>query len=240
MNDRIIKFYGLANSWVTKHVIPVLIFVTTITISFNNSFLGYLWAKFHTFMYQGEYPGKPVKAEALNTLLTFILTCVSLSLSWKAFKTSENANKISKLALEVERPNISIYFDKDKQLVILTNNGNIEAVSCFLLYIKNSTVVILNDSNEFNLSPQNKMEFETKTDQANTGRFSVLLVYMNVLTGKKYLCGIQISAGNDGIEQLTENSELKYSNYIKVYQAESSFKSPYHLVSSFIELYSKT
>ena len=53
----------------------------------------------------------------------------------------------------IERPKLKIDFDRSSQSLVINNTGDIEAINCVLLYIKNEKCVWLNHGQVFGLSP---------------------------------------------------------------------------------------
>ena len=130
----------------------------------------------------------------------------------------------------IERPKLKINFDRSSQSLVINNAGNVEAINCVLLYIKNEKCKLLNYGELFAVSPDIRSIIETETNKDKSGRFSLILAYENPLDKKVYMHGVQVEASENILQQLTESSHFKYSDFIKIYTKSLSYSSSLDVV----------
>lgn len=162
-------------------------------------------------------------SQGIGVIISTLLTIATVFLASIAFNASQKANEISLLALESERPEISMKIESSndtgniKKIIslVLINNEKIEAVNIHILYKPYKENIKLVLENGY-LSKGLSRKIDLMEDG---GKGSFIVFYSNPLTGKIYLSGYQFSSIGCKLEQLSEDENLiTYSKFIEIYK----------------------
>lgn len=166
------------------------------------------------------------KTTAVNLILAIASTISAIF----AVIISIRANRISKIALESERPLLEFNFDGDNFL--LTNKGNTDAVNLHIL-VKPKDEEFYIVENNLNITAGIK-EMKYPSNFIKNKKYSVVILYQNPLTSDNYMLGYNVEFKTNSINQLAnEKGLLEYQEYLSVYRTLHT-KSLQEIIRSFV------
>lgn len=149
-----------------------------------------------------------------SNIITLVLAIGSTISAIFAVVISVRANRISTIALEVERPVILPSYnppDEGKDYLIgIKNIGNVEAVDIKIYGIINKNDNYLLNDKPIQLLP-NVDPIEIKFNQDTN---SFIITYLNLVTNKKYKQGFDIDSGDNKVKNFGYyNKEVDFEFY---------------------------
>jgi hypothetical protein len=131
------------------------------------------------------------------------------------------ANKISKIALESERPNLKIQVSDEsknnikQKYLTLKNEGNTDAIYVTIFAKKYGQKMELLES-ELNLSTN--IEHRVNYFEGVYSS-SIIIIYKNPLNNKIYLLGYDIDSGSNSLSNLkSEDNGINYQKFLHLYK----------------------
>jgi hypothetical protein len=140
-----------------------------------------------------------------TTVVNLVLAIGSTISAIFAVIISIRANRISKIALESERPLLEFNFDGNNNF-LLTNKGNTDAVNLHIL-VKPQNEEFYIAENNLNITAGIK-EMKYPSDFVKNKKHSVVILYQNPLTNDNYMLGYNVESKTSGINQLANEQGL--------------------------------
>lgn len=172
-------------------------------------------------------------SQAIGVIISSILAIGTIYLAWIANQTAKNAEQISKLALESERPKIQMSMRNNS--ILLSNTGNFDAINItVLIKLADEKIKTLYDNLAIS-SGVESYELPIRDFEDKNCKASVIIIYTNsVLQNQNYLLAYNVNEGDSSLTQLNDNDSLfKYSDYLSVYKIANTL-SYFNLVNYFL------
>lgn len=157
------------------------------------------------------------KTTAVNLVLAIASTISAIF----AILIAVRANKISKIALESERPNLKIQVSDEsknnikQKYLTLKNEGNTDAIYVTIFAKKYGQKMELLES-ELNLSTN--IEYRVNYFEGVYSS-SIIIIYKNPLNNKIYLLGYDIDSGSNSLSNLkSEDNGINYQKFLHLYK----------------------
>lgn len=212
--SKFLSIYKSVNEKISQNIVWIILFIILIRIQGN-------WAIFRMpFIPFKEILSTEYRTQGLNVFATSLLSILTISLAWIAYKASERANNISKLALESERPILNYYSSGGSGEFTIKNVGRSDA-NDIQIFAKHDGIPCSEIIANINISPDFSQTIQIPVENFNPKAVSILIIYKNSLSDSFYLNGLEwfkSKSGGENLFSLNENSSIKYSNYLKVYK----------------------